>query len=307
MSKMNSQKVLALLSEMGTLEEIREVGGWAMVNAWRQLHEYATECLHFEIANKNGGRKEETRRSTALKFLKNTEIKPVSGKHWMGNSWIADGYQYFSDGCIVFRFADGHHIEGLPQIVPGKDCSVPKNIGVVLNQLYEATYEAPVTKIDLETAIATWKAEGKKYKYPEIKIGIAFYNAELLLNALKIIGVDKTTIKQKRWDSSGHIDIDGRTAAFMPLDPPEGDMVFKMLDNGAFVCGDKKFRVTAYAYPGSLSAQEAMETPEFVAERLLRESKRHRDTLEPNAGDEAHWKLLEAEDTQQANELKYAS
>ena len=307
MSKINPQKVLTLLNEMGDIDYISEIGDWKMINAWRQLHEYATECLHFEIANKKGGKAEETRRRTALKFLKDSKIEIVSGKHWMGNSWIADGYQYFSDGCIVFRFAEGHHIEGLPQIVPGEDCNVPQNTGAVLNQLYEATYEAPVIKSDLEIVIATWKAEGKKAKYPEIKIGIAFYDAELLLNALKIIGVDETTIKQKRWDSSGHIGIDGRTAAFMPITGIEGDVVFKLLDDGAFVCGDKKLRVTAYAYPGSPNAQEAIEAPAIVAKRLLRESKRKRDTLEPYAGDEAHWKLLEAEDAQQARELKYAS
>ena len=195
----------------------------------------------------------------------------------------------------------------MPQIVPGEDCNVSPNTGAILDQLYETTCEAPVTKSDLEIVIATWKANGKKAKYLEIKIGIALYNAEILLNALKIIGIDETAIKQRRWDSSGHIDIDGRTAAFMPLHPAEGDIVFKSLDNGAFVCGDTKLRVTAYAYPGSPNAQDAIEAPAIVAKRLLMQSKRQRDTLESNAGDEAHWELLEADDTQQAHELKYAS
>jgi len=56
---MNTQKVLTLLNEMGDIDYISEIGDCKMIYAWRQLHEYATECLHFEIANKKGGRIEE--------------------------------------------------------------------------------------------------------------------------------------------------------------------------------------------------------------------------------------------------------
>jgi len=297
--KLNIEKVLRLLNEMGTLEEIREIGTWQMINAWRQLREYATETLHYEIANKKSGKAEEVRRKTALKLLKDSKIEKASGKHWMGNSWIVDGCQYLSDGNAAYRFAEGHHIEGLPQIVPGVDCNVPPNIGTVLDLVSSMTSEAPVTRAELEIVIATWKIEGKQAKWPEIIIGKSSYNAEIILTALKILGVDEASIKQRSWQASGHIDIEGRTAAFMPLFPVEGDVVYKMLDNGTFVCGDTKQRITGYAYPRSPSAGRARENPEVVASEILRRERNQRDILGPTKADEANWKLLESEDMQQ--------
>ena len=297
--KLNVEKVLRLLNEMGTLEEIREIGTWKLINAWRELREYATEALHCKTANKKGGKVEETRRKTALKLLKDSKIEKVSGKHWMGNSWIIDGFQYFSDGNAAYRFAEGHHIEGLPQIIPGVDCNVPPNIGTVLDQVLSTTSEAPVTRAELEIAVATWKAEGKQAKWPEIKIGKSIYNAEIVLTALIILGVDEASIRQRSWQASGHIGIEGRTAAFMPVIPTGGDVVYKMLDNGAFVCGDTKLKITGYAYPGSPSLERVKENPEFVASEMLRRERNQRDILEPTEADEANWKLLESEDLQQ--------
>ena len=297
--KLNTEKVLRLLNEMGTLEEIREIGTWQMINAWGQLHEYVTEALHYEIANKKGGKAEEVRRKTALKLLKDSKIEKASGKHWRGNSWVVDGCQYFSDGNAAYRFAEGHHIEGLPQIVPGVDCNVPPNIGTVLDQVLSTTSEAPVTRAELEMSIVTWKAEGKQAKWPEIKIGKSSYNAEIILTVLKILGVDEASIKQRSWQASGHIYIEGRTAAFMPIAPAGGDVVYKMLDNGAFVCGDTKQRITGYVHPGNPSAGRARENPEVVASEILRRERDRRDILEPTEADVANWKLLELENVQQ--------
>lgn len=44
---------------------------------------------------------------------------------------------------------------------------------------------------------------------------------------------------------------------------------FKMLEDGAFVCGDSSTRLTSYAYPASEYACKAVKSPERVARQML--------------------------------------
>ena len=82
MCKLNPEKVLTLLNELITQEKVfyadhREPTTYETINRdiFKQLKEYATEALYYEIANKKGGKVEETRRRAALKFLKDSKIK----------------------------------------------------------------------------------------------------------------------------------------------------------------------------------------------------------------------------------------
>lgn len=48
-------------------------------------------------------------------------------------------------------------------------------------------------------------------------------------------------------------------------------IVFKLLADGAFVCGDTESRATCYAYPTSPFAEQAKKTPETVAADMMRD------------------------------------
>ena len=47
------------------------------------------------------------------------------------------------------------------------------------------------------------------------------------------------------------------------------DIVFKMLDDGGFVAGDRGSGMTSYAYPSSPDATVAKKYPKAVAEDML--------------------------------------
>ena len=47
------------------------------------------------------------------------------------------------------------------------------------------------------------------------------------------------------------------------------DVVFKMLDDGGFVAGDRDSGMTSYAYPSSPHANVAKKHPKLVAEDML--------------------------------------
>ena len=295
--RINPEKVLKLLNEMGTREEMR-AHDWPVFKGWAELHEYATEALYYEIANKKGGKVEESRRRAALKFLKDCKIEGRDNI-FMGNSWITDGYQFLSNGDIAFRFSPENHIDGLPEVDKSKDHHIPSNIEIVLDYKHDMTDEAMITRQELEIAIVKWKTGEQDMKHPHVKAGLALYNAELLLKAIKIIGVNEATIRQKTWRDSGHIDINGREAVFMPLRPIEGLEVYKFLDNGVFIVGDSRQRITKKIYTNHPMIHEARERPEVIAGRLMMEERNRRKHLEPTEADEANWKLLEWEDAQQ--------
>lgn len=46
---------------------------------------------------------------------------------------------------------------------------------------------------------------------------------------------------------------------------------FKLLDDGAFICGDTATGVTVYSYPTSIHANAAKRNPETAARSILRE------------------------------------
>jgi hypothetical protein len=197
--------------------------------AYRELKEYATEALHFEIANRKGGKREETRRRTALAYLKKSGTAPYSG-----HCWIENGWQIFTDNRSAYRFAEGHYIEGLPQISP-EEWRVP-NTAPFFKQVADTTSEVQVNKKDLEITVATWRAAGRPDENP-YSVGTEYYSAEALLDALKLLGVDEATVRQREPELSvnpyyregdehrkaytyhpGHIVLEGREAVIMPLD-----------------------------------------------------------------------------------------
>lgn len=47
------------------------------------------------------------------------------------------------------------------------------------------------------------------------------------------------------------------------------DIVFKMLDDGGFVAGDRDSEMTSYAYPSSPHAIVAKKYPKLVAEEMI--------------------------------------
>lgn len=71
------------------------------------------------------------------------------------------------------------------------------------------------------------------------------------------------------------------------------DVVFKMLDNGAFVAGDRDSEMTAYAYPSSPHAIVAKKHPKQVAEEMMaRERVEYRRMIHIQAYDAANWLLI---------------
>jgi hypothetical protein len=229
--KLSPEKVLRLVNAIDP--RVNEADLSLNYAAWLELKEYATEALHFEIANRKGGKREETRRRTALAFLKRHSDEAKCFSH----SWIENGCQVFTDNGSAYRFAEGHHIEGLPQISP-EECRVP-NTNRFFIQVADTTSEAQINRKDLELATAMWKAE-KKEKLPYYPVGPAYYSAEVLLNALKLLGVDEATLRQRDPElcvntyyeegdkrrtrciyHPGHIVLEGREAVIMPAEPPK--------------------------------------------------------------------------------------
>jgi hypothetical protein len=230
--KLNPERVLRLINEMDPRVNKEEIS--LNYPAYLELKNYATEALHFEIANRKGGKREETRRRVALAYLK--RHSGGIGPKYVSHSWIEDGYQIFTDGRSAYRFAEGHYIDGLPQISP-EEHRVP-DTDQFFRQVADTTSEAEVNQKDLEIAISTWKAEGKPDKLLWYPVGASYYNGEFLLEALKLLGTDKATVKQRELElvsygteerrtsyryHPGHIVLEGREAVIMPLEQPEGE------------------------------------------------------------------------------------
>ena len=71
------------------------------------------------------------------------------------------------------------------------------------------------------------------------------------------------------------------------------DVVFRMLDNGAFVAGDRDSEMTSYAYPSSPHAIVAKKHPKLVAEDMLASERQdYRKVLAVQAYDAANWLLI---------------
>jgi hypothetical protein len=210
---LNPEKVLRLLNAINLANDSYD--GCINYRAYYELKDYATDALAFEIANKRGGSKEVTRRRTALAYLKREKRGLYKSPYWCGNSWIKDGYQFFTNNVSAYRFAEGHYIDGLPQISP-EEYQVP-NISVFFNMAAGTTCEATIGQKDLELAIAKWKAEGKPGAVLYYPVGIADYDAEMLLDTLKILGVEEAIIRQREPNDAAYIVLDGREAAFMPI------------------------------------------------------------------------------------------
>ena len=72
------------------------------------------------------------------------------------------------------------------------------------------------------------------------------------------------------------------------------DLVFKMLEDGGFVAGDRGSGMTSYAYPSSPHANVAKKHPKLVAEDMLsREWMQARNIPAVKEYDRLNWKLLE--------------
>lgn len=68
---------------------------------------------------------------------------------------------------------------------------------------------------------------------------------------------------------------------------------FKILPDGAFVCGDTGTGVTVYSYPTSIHANAAKRNAEVAARSILREQPRYRGFPEIVAAyDKRNWETL---------------
>ena len=62
-------------------------------------------------------------------------------------------------------------------------------------------------------------------------------------------------------------------------------IVYHMMPDGGFVCGDTKTRMTSYAYPTSWHAVIARRTPAHVAAQMLAKETVWQRVLAPHAKD----------------------
>lgn len=77
------------------------------------------------------------------------------------------------------------------------------------------------------------------------------------------------------------------------------DVVFKMLDDGGFVAGDRDSEMTSYAYPSSPYALAAKNYPKLVAEDMLASERIHyRNVPAVKEHDDRNWRLLSRADQQ---------
>lgn len=71
---------------------------------------------------------------------------------------------------------------------------------------------------------------------------------------------------------------------------------FKLLDDGAFVCGDTATGITSYAYPTSFHAKDAKRFPDRVAASMMANESGRADKGKDNSAfikfDLANWELL---------------
>lgn len=68
---------------------------------------------------------------------------------------------------------------------------------------------------------------------------------------------------------------------------------FKLLSDGAFVCGDVKTGVTVYSYPTSIHANAAKRNAEIAARSILAEQPRYRGFPDIVAAyDARNWEYL---------------
>jgi hypothetical protein len=69
-------------------------------------------------------------------------------------------------------------------------------------------------------------------------------------------------------------------------------IVYKLLDDGGFVCGDTETRLTSYAYPTSTYAGTAKRNPLVVAEKMVQRERRYGGKFEAFY-DAQNWVKLE--------------
>ncbi len=72
------------------------------------------------------------------------------------------------------------------------------------------------------------------------------------------------------------------------------EIVFKMLEDGGFVAGDRGSGLTAYAYPSSSHANVAQRYPKLVAEEMIENEKPHYRQLDSvKEYDRKNWLILD--------------
>jgi hypothetical protein len=73
------------------------------------------------------------------------------------------------------------------------------------------------------------------------------------------------------------------------------EIKFKLLDDGAFVCGNTRTGVTVYSYPTSIHAKAAKRNAETAARSILAEQPRYRgDAAIVAEYDARNWARLNA-------------
>lgn len=244
---LNTEKVLQKVLQLVNAVNPRDNGERTECDfyAYRALKEYVVEELRLAFAKQKGGNLEKTRVQTARALLEKIRKEAAPQTRWVfQNSWIKDGRQYFTDGVSAYRFAEGHYLDEFPMAPAGAiaaDKSAAKT-AAELEKFFDETdlvsHETEVYQVnqtELKTAIAMWKAEGRpgglRLPYP---VGELDYNAEVLLTALKLLGVEETALKQRGPEeiihevesgaafkifsySPARLTTEGRDALIMPL------------------------------------------------------------------------------------------
>ena len=190
--KMSPEKVLTLLNN----HQIDE------------LKAYALDALEAEKAHQKGGASEVARRNAAIRYIKG--IGKITKNESLHGVWYEDGYQYFSNSYSVFRFNEGHHINGLPEI--SSTCQKFNAARVFDIEYLTAENTEWITQTALKLEIAKWRVDGKLDILCSIKVGLSYYDMRLLLDSLQILGVESADIKQFGEIKPGLITLEGRSA-----------------------------------------------------------------------------------------------
>jgi len=198
--KLNPGKVLELLHNIETKGDA----------SWHKLNDYIGEALSQDMAMSKGGTTEATRRKEALKILKSADI------HYK-HSWVFADYQYFGNGIMAFKFAQEHHINGLP--LSDDNGRVSRLVEIFnRNSSILPHSNCEINQADINRAIIAWRIYGKQNGLCKYTVDGIDFNAELLLSALKILGVEEATLNVKRLNAASIV-LNGKTALIMPLKP----------------------------------------------------------------------------------------
>ncbi len=172
---LNTERVLALLN----------------ANQLDELKAYANEVLTEECAHTKGD-VELTRCREALKYIKKVDSNLYPA---YAGAFIVDGIQYMSNRATAFAFDEGHHVPGLP--LPPTAADGYLDVEAYFRSTNSFPDSSAVTQAELRRIIAIWKTDGKPGKTVCLyKIGRIFYNAQYLLQALQIMGVDEAELRQ---------------------------------------------------------------------------------------------------------------